>query len=165
MSVGESVRDIKNAVTLTNDHNVLSLLKYFLCFKKHGCTSCDHGTTRQITVYTTPSFKAHQRTQRWRAEKILQIQFAGDLAALCSSTQLNTKSNNTFKLQHWRHCSCFTSLQSYIQPWHSTQSKQTQRSRSPPPPAGSVMDELSDNGLGYILNLPQHHRASGCVTL
>lgn len=50
-----------------------------------------------------------------------------------------------------------------------TQHRTKQTQRSPPPPAGSMMDELSNNGLGYTLNSPQGqqlcHTAATAVTL
>lgn len=59
---------------------------------------------------------------------------------------------HAFELQRWRRPR-FTSQQSDVQPWHATRPKQTQR--SPPTPARSVMDELSNEGLGSI-----HHNTA-----
>lgn len=104
----------------------------FLNNKKYCCFYCVQKINANNSLNYTFCFWTHYDTVNKSREACIDTvcrwEWKQDMAALCSSTQLNTESNNTFERQHWRHCSCFTSQWSYIQSWHSTQSKQTQRS-------------------------------------
>lgn len=137
---GESVRNIKMA-------------------KSSSCSIAASPVARKEKCSHHTSLFGHKTG----TDRILHIEYAGENKTRHGCIKQFTTAEyqvkqHMFGLQYWHH-SCFTSQQSGIQPWHSTQSMQTQ---GPPPfPAGStMMDELSNKGFSYILNSPWHNRAT-----
>lgn len=134
----------------TIQHN--TIMCYFCC----NISWTFHELLLLWQEITLPSgHNRRRREQDQRKSSTCRIQDMAALWFMMFATAEHQVKQHMFELQHG-HSSCFTSQQSDIQPWHSTQTMQTQR--SPLTPAASMMDELSDKGLHCIFNsTPQGH--------
>lgn len=141
----------------------MSSLKYFLNYKKYCCFSCV-----QKTVYTTPPLlgtlwhsEQEQRSLYWYS---LQVRMETRHGCIM---QFNTAEYRV-KKHVWATTLTTLFMLHIAVIIHSTVTLHTVKANTdltPPPPASTMMDELSESGLGCTLNSSQHHRPNGCVTL